>query len=426
MQKDNPWKRALAQLHEAAERAHSAPELLKRLEEPDNIIEVPVTITRDDGSRATFHGYRVQHNNILGAYKGGLRYHPNVDMDEAKALAFWMTMKTALIGVPFGGGKGGIAVDPKTLSEAELERLTREFTRQLAPHIGPERDVPAPDVNTNAKIMRWIENEYARVVGHAEPAVVTGKPLDAGGSEGRTEATGFGGVHALLAMLAHRGIEPKGLTVAIQGFGNVGSFLAQGLQQAGLTIVALSDSKGGIYVPAGIPDIAAVERCKEESGMLAGCYCVGSVCDIRNRETLGGSAITAAEALFVPADIIVPAALENAITEENAGRVRARFVLEMANGPTTREADALLRERGIEVVPDILANAGGVLVSYFEWEQNMRGERWGKETVLSRLETTMRSATENVMRRADEGGMSLRDAAYAVALERLARSPVLP
>lgn len=415
----NPWIRALAQLEESAARAGISGALLERLRSPDRVVDESIEIKKDDGSTAAFRGYRVQHNNILGAYKGGLRYHPNVDLDEAKALAFWMTMKTALIGVPFGGGKGGIAVNPKTLSEAELERLTRAFTRVLAPHIGPEVDVPAPDVNTNAKIMGWIENEYAQIVGRDEPAVVTGKPVGRGGSEGRTEATGFGGAHVLLKFLESRGVNPRGLTVAIQGFGNVGSYLALALEKAGMKVVALSDSKGGLYIQSGIESIEEVERCKEATGKIAGCYCVGSVCDLSNKEAMGGKEVSPSEVLSLPVDIIVPAALENAITAENAAAIGARYVLEMANGPTTAEADALLEARGIEVIPDILANAGGVLVSYFEWEQNRRGEIWTKDVVRARLKERMERATEEVVHEASLGGLSLRDAAYAVAFKRL-------
>ena len=416
---NNPWERAQEQLHAAARHLTLDPLLRARLEQPDRVIEVSIPITMDDGSVRVFDGFRVQHNNILGPYKGGLRYHPKVDMDEVKALSFWMTMKNAVVDVPFGGGKGGIAVDPKKLSEGELERLTREFTRKLAPVIGPTLDVPAPDVNTNGKIMNWIRDEYARVEGEDAPAVVTGKPLEQGGSEGRPEATGLGGSYALQALMRALGKSPVGMTVAIQGFGNVGSFLAQFLQESGFLIVALSDSKGGIYVPRGIKDLKAVETCKERSGRLAGCYCVGSVCDLTNMESMGGRDISPEEVLTLPVDIIVPAALENAITEENADDIKASIVLEMANGPTTLEADAMLAKRGITVIPDILANAGGVAVSYFEWYQNMHGETWGKEDVFKKLKEKMDSATQAVHAAHKEYNVSLREAAYIVALKRL-------
>src|SRR3989344_4283162 len=257
---DNPWTRALAQLHAAADALKLDPLELARLENPDRVVEVSGPICMDDGSARVFQGFRVQHNNIRGPYKGGFRYHPKVDMDEVKALAFWMTMKNALVDVPFGGGKGGIVVDPKKVSEKELERLTRGFAKALAPVVGPYVDVPAPDVNTNAKIMAWFRDAYEKEIGKKAPAVVTGKPIESGGSQGRTEATGLGGHYALEAILEKLGRNPEGLSVAIQGFGNVGSYLARYLQKAGLKIVALSDSKGGIYIPDGIQDLDAVEQ----------------------------------------------------------------------------------------------------------------------------------------------------------------------
>lgn len=415
----NPWERAQAQLARAAHTAKVDAFLLASLGEPDRDVEVSVPIIMDDGSTRVFKGFRVQHNNILGPYKGGLRYHAQVDMDEVKALAFWMTMKNAVVGVPFGGGKGGVVVDPKGLSEGELERLTREFTRKLVPLIGPTRDVPAPDVNTNPKIMSWIVDEYARAIGNMSLAVVTGKPIEKGGSEGRTEATGFGGSYVLLSLLKKMGRSPEGLTVAIQGFGNVGSFLARALKDAGMKVVALTDSKGGIYIEEGIPDIDAVQACKESKGQLAGCYCKGSVCDISQAEDMGGRDITSSEVLELPVDIIVPAALENALTEENTPRVKASIVLEMANGPTTAEADAIFKDRGTIVIPDILANAGGVATSYFEWKQNTLGEHWEKENVLKDLKRLMESAFEDVYEASEKHSMTLRDSAYIVALKRL-------
>jgi len=360
----------------------------------------------DDGSVRVFSGFRVQHNNIRGPYKGGLRYHHDVDMDEVKALSFWMTMKNALVDVPFGGGKGGIAVNPKELSEGELERLTREFARGLAPVIGPELDVPAPDVNTNGKIMDWIRDEYEKTVGHPSPAVVTGKPLNAGGSEGRTEATGLGGSFALDEILRLRGVSGKRKTVAIQGFGNVGSYLARYLQKSGYKAVALSDSKSAIFLGKGFNDIDALEVFKKEHGSFAGYP--------------DAKAIEPNDILTLPVDIIVPAALENAITADIARQVKASVVLEMANGPTTPEAEEILRANGVTVIPDILANSGGVAVSYFEWSQNMNDEHWLKADVFKRLEKKMHAAADAVYRTARERGITLRDAAYIVAIERLA------
>lgn len=387
---------------------------------PERIIQVAVPVRMDDGSVRVFEGFRVQHNSARGAYKGGLRYHPAVDMDEVKALALWMTMKNAVIDVPFGGGKGGVAVDPKSLSQAELERLTRVFARALSPVIGPERDVPAPDVNTNGVIMSWFRDEYEKIIGASAPGVVTGKPLGQGGSEGRIEATGFGGCYALLRVLERLGIDSKGKTVAVQGFGNVGSYFARAAHAAGMKVVAVSDSKGGIYIPDGIPDIEAVERCKQESGKVAGCYCVGSVCDVSNLASMGGRDIAPEEVLELPVDIVVPAALENAITEENAPHITATFVLELANGPTTLAGDAVLAGRkDMTVIPDILANAGGVAVSYFEWYQNMHDESWTKDDVLAKLKEKMVTATDAVFDTAQAHQVTLRDAAYMTALTRI-------
>ncbi len=400
---NNPWERALVQLEKTVACADLDQGLLMRLQTPDAVIQVPVPVTMDDGTTREFRGYRVQHNNILGPYKGGLRFHPAVDLDEAKALAYWMTMKNAVVDVPFGGGKGGIEVDPKALSEGELERLTRSFTRALAPYIGPETDVPAPDVNTNARIMSWIVDEYEKVTGASAPAVVTGKPLERGGSNGRTEATGLGGSYVLLSMLQKKGLDPKGMTVAIQGFGNVGSFCAQYLHEAGMRIVAVSDSKSGAYVPEGIDPRQALAY-KKTHGSFAGF----------------GTDISPEDVLTVEADILVPAALENAITDANAGAIKARIILELANGPTTIAADDILAKKGVVVIPDILANAGGVVVSYFEWLQNRTDQNWSTEIVYKELRKKMEAAVQQVAVCSAVQKITLRDAAYVVALRRLA------
>lgn len=419
MADNNPWTRAKKQLQTAAKNFPIDPMLLARLQNPDRVVEVSVPLKMDDGGIAVHQGFRVQHNNIRGPYKGGLRYHPRVDMDEVKALSFWMTIKNAVVDVPFGGGKGGVNVDPKQLSEGELERLTREFARKLFPVIGPDVDVPAPDVNTNGKIMAWILDEYSKLAGRETPAVVTGKPLERGGSQGRAEATGLGGCYTLLAILRTLKKKPEGLTVAIQGFGNVGSYLAEYLHEAGLTVVALSDSKGGIYVPSGIASIKEVQKCKERSGKVSGCYCIGSVCDMDNMKKLGGREISPEKILELSVDILVPAALENALTKENAKRVKARIILEMANGPTTEEADAIFKSKGIIVIPDVLANSGGVAVSYFEWYQNIHNQSWGKNDVFKKLKEKMDSACARVYAIAHELKISLREAAYVSALQSL-------
>lgn len=403
---NNPWQRAQNQLKIAAEHVDISSELLERLQKPDNIIEVSIPVQMDDGRTETFQGYRVQHNNIRGPYKGGLRYHPNVDMDEVKALAFWMTMKNAVIDVPFGGGKGGITVDPKKLSPGELERLTRAFTRELAPYIGPNKDVPAPDVNTNGTIMHWIRHEYASITGKDEPAVITGKAVEHGGSLGRTEATGLGGFYALEEYLKQTG-QSNNLSAAIQGMGNVGGYVAGYMAESGFSIKGLSDSKSAIFVENGIEHMDAVRGHKETRGTLRG--------SVKNAGDISPDDIVS-----LPVDILVPAALENAITGENAESVQARIILELANGPTTTEADEILQRMGIPVIPDILANSGGVAVSYFEWYQNMHGETWSKDDVFKKLSELMRAAVSTVIDVSKEKNVSLRTAAYIVALRRLA------
>lgn len=412
MQKNNPWTSAQTQLETVAHKADIHPDLLLRLKNHDRILDLSVPVEMDNGTKQFFKGFRVQHNNLRGPYKGGLRYHPQVDMDEVRALAFWMTMKTALVDVPFGGGKGGVSVDPRNLSEGELERLSESFGRALAPNIGPMIDVPAPDVNTNGQIMSWIRTAYEKTVGAPTPAVITGKAITDGGSQGRTEATGFGGVYVLTAFLNQSDKQGVGKTVAIQGFGNVGSYCARALIAAGYTVVAIADSSGAIYADEGILNIDALEAHKRTTGLLAGFP--------------GTREISSQDILTLDVAILVPAALENAITKENAGAVKASIVLELANGPLTPEADSILRERGVVVLPDILANAGGVTVSYFEWYQNMNNEQWTKEMCLKKLEEKMQRATAQVVAMASKTNTTLREAAYLVALERLTGNDETP
>jgi glutamate dehydrogenase/leucine dehydrogenase len=418
MSQNNPWQQAQKQLAKTAKQIDLNPLTHAHLSEPERIIEVNLSLRRDNGDITTVKGYRVQHNSHKGPYKGGLRFHPNVSMDEVKALAFWMTMKTALIDVPFGGGKGGITIDPKTLSESELEQLTRLFTKRLAHTIGPDKDIPAPDVNTNAKIMSWIADEYSKHIGTHTLAVVTGKPIENGGSQGRTEATGLGGAFVLLEITKRLGLNPQDLTVAVQGFGNVGYYVAYFLQRHGFKIVALSDSKGGIYVPDGIEDIEQILACKKEKGKLAECYCIGSDCDISHKEKVNGRDVTPEEVLTLPVDIIIPAALESVITEKNANQIQAKYILEMANGPTTSEADEILKKRNVTIIPDILANSGGVAVSYFEWYQNIHHESWDKGDVFEKLKSKMFKATDAVLQTQNEYHTTMRDAAYITALKR--------
>ncbi len=415
----NPWIRVRAQIKKAATKIVLNPLFESTILNPDLVAEVSVPLRMDNGRTKIFKGFRVQHNRIRGPYKGGLRYHSHVDMAEMKALAMLMTIKNAVVDVPFGGAKGGINVNPKKLSERELESLTREFARKLAPLIGPRIDVPAPDVNTNSTIMKWIADEYAMVTGKVQPAVVTGKPVEIGGSEGRIEATGLGGSFVLQELVKKLGKKPAEMTVAIQGFGNVGFFIAKFLDKTGFKIVAISEENGGIYLPDGFGDIEVLYKCKEKKGFVAGCYCKGSVCDLENKEKMGACDIGAAEVLELPVDIIVPAALGNAITADNAGKVKAKIVLEMANGPTTSKANEILDKKGIAVIPDILANAGGVVVSYFEWYQNIQNEKWSKKKVLDKLEQKMKSAVDKVYETSEKYKVDLRQAAYILALSRL-------
>lgn len=408
MDHTNPWESAKKQLAKATAHLSLDPLLLATLEHHDRIIEVSVPVKMDDGVIRVFDGFRVQHNNARGPYKGGLRYHEEVDMDEVRALSFWMTIKNSVIDVPFGGGKGGIRVNTKEMSEGELERLTREFTRKIAPVIGPDMDVPAPDVHTNGKIMLWIVEEYAKVVGKTELAVVTGKPVGHGGSEGRTEATGLGGSFALAALAPKLGKQLAGLRVAVQGFGNVGSYVAQYLEEAGSIIVAISDSQTGMHNNKGIKNIKAIREYKEKTGKLEGCP-----------ELAGAEHIAHDDVLKLEVDVIAPSALENALTIDNAPHIKASIVLEMANGPTTAEADEFLNSKGVVIIPDILANSGGVAVSYCEWKQNRLNEQWKKEVVFDFLQEKMNTAAAGVWDIAQQYKVSLREAAYMLALKRI-------
>jgi len=415
----NPWRRTKTQLIEAAEKISLDKFLLSKLLNPDRIVETVIPIKMDNGQIKKFKGFRVQHNNLRGPYKGGLRYHRHVDMTEIKALAMLMTLKNAVVNVPFGGAKGGIAINPKSFSENELKALTQEFTKRLAPIIGSDVDVPAPDVNTNPIIMDWITKDYAELTGKKDLAIVTGKTLGNGGSQGRTEATGLGGSFVLEEVARKLNKKPEGLTVAIQGFGNVGFYLAKFLREKGFKIAAIAEEDGGIYIPNGIDDIEALQSCKKKKGLIAGCYCAGSVCDLENKEKLGAINIGPSEVLELPVDIIAPAALGNAITEKNASKINAKIVLEMANGPTTTKANRILSQKGILVIPDILANAGGVAVSYFEWFQNKNGGKWTKEKVFAELEKKMKLAVDEVYKISQEHNSDLREAAFILALKRL-------
>lgn len=399
----NALQNALQQLSRAADVAQTSPALRERLSHADRIIDVHFPVQMDDGSERLFHGYRVQWNNLRGPNKGGLRFHPETDVDEVQALALWMTIKCAVVGIPYGGGKGGVTVDPKTLSKAELERLSRAFTRAIADVIGPHKDIPAPDVNTTPEIMDWIADEYGKVVGAASPAVVTGKTIAAGGSLGRGAATGQGAWVVFDAFRQALGMEIK--TAAVQGFGNAGQEIARLMHVNGIKVVAISDSKQMVRNDAGL-DILGLIEAKKKGGM-----------DSQLREN---DVKSLPEDIFaVPCDVFIPAALENSLTTETAPKLSAKFVLEVANGPTTAEADELFRTKGIVVAPDVLTNAGGVTVSYLEWKQNLANEKWEEKRVLDEMTVILQDASRQVIEKQKTSGQSYRTAAFMVALGRL-------
>ncbi len=411
---DTLFTRALARLDEAAEHIDVCAEVIERLRHPKAIIAVSIPLRMDDGSLRIFDGYRVQHSDLLGPGKGGLRFHPDVDLEELEALALWMSCKCALMELPYGGAKGGIAVNPKKLSMMELERLSRGFIRRIADFIGPGADIPAPDVYTNARIMGWMMDEYSEVVRQRTPGAFTGKPVALGGSQGRSGATGYGGYVCVRELARRREWTAKNTTVAVQGFGNVGQEAARLLYEDGYRVVAVSDSGGGIYDPQGL-EIPALIRGKNRGNKLKHMYCDHSVGD----EQPDARRISNARLLELEVDILIPAALEDVITEDNAEQVNARVVVELANGPTTFEADRILEQRDIMVIPDILANAGGVTVSYYEWVQNRSGDYWTAEEVRERLDARMCGQFNTVLDLAAEKTLSPRMAAYVLVLKRL-------
>ncbi len=405
---------------------------LEEFLEPDKVLEVNIPVKLGT-ELVTFKGYRSQHNNNLGPYKGGLRFHPRVNKDEVMALSLWMSLKTAVIGVPFGGAKGGIAVDPKVLTEKQLENLSREYARRVFDILGPEKDVPAPDVNTNSKIIDWMTDEYVKLSQKSSIRQVQDKKVKSQklnelyatftgkskyGLSGRTEATGFGGVIVLKELAKKLNLNPKKTTIAVMGFGNVGYYFADLASKSGFQVIAVSDSKGGIvkngeghFVSLDIP---LVFECKQEKGNLAGCYCAGGVCDTR-----GGQMITNEELLGLPVDILIPAALEDVINENNMQNIKAKIIIEMANGPISPKAHHYLTGKGITIVPDILANSGGVAASFIEWEQNMKNKTYKKDVVLKRLEKLMIAAFANVWEESKKNKTNLKEASYLVALKKL-------
>jgi len=406
---------ASGRLDAAVRHASVSEDTLERLRLPKSVLKVSIPVRMDDGSLRTFPGYRVRYDDSRGPTKGGIRFHPGVNVDEVQTLAFWMTFKCAALDLPFGGGKGGVTVNPKELSQLELERLSRGYVNQIADFIGPDVDVPAPDVYTNQMVMGWMMDQYGIINRRIVPAVITGKPLSMGGSAGRTSATADGAFDVIVALREELGLGARP-TVAVQGFGNVGAILAELLHRAGFRVVAASDSQGAIHRTEGL-DAPSVRRVKEETGELRAVSGDGSEPEEVDHEKISGE-----ELLALDVDLLIPAALENAITEENADEVRARAIVEVANGPVSPEADSILADRGVAVVPDILANAGGVTVSYFEWVQNRTGLYWTLEEVRQRLRARMTSEAERIGALAAAKEIDLRTAAYAHALSRISNA----
>ncbi len=408
MSSTNAWINALEQLDNVAQRINLEPNLHARLRQPRRALEVAIPVAMDDGSEQVFTGYRVQHNLARGPAKGGMRYSLAVDEDEVKALAMWMTWKCAVVSIPYGGAKGGVTVDPKALTPRELERLTRRFVAELLPIIGPEKDIPAPDVGTNAQVMAWMMDAYSSYIGHTVTGVVTGKPLSVGGSAGREEATGRGVAITTREIARRTGLTLSGASVVIQGFGNVGGATAQILdKEFGCRIVGVSDARGAYYNPKGF-DIRQIAEAAPMHGSLPA--------------EVAGERVDASEFLSLPCDILIPAALENQITQSNADKIRPKMIVEAANGPTTPNADIILRENGVTVVPDILANAGGVTVSYFEWVQGRDEYFWSADEVNNRLEKIMVNACVEVWTIAQRENCDLRMAAYISGVGRVAEA----
>ena len=406
----NAWAVAQQQFDLAAEKLNLDPGLRGVLREPRRELTVHFPVKMDDGTVRVFTGYRVQHNLSRGPAKGGIRYHQDVSLDEVKALAMWMTWKCAVVGIPYGGGKGGVIVDPKKLSRRELEGLTRRFATEISIIIGPERDIPAPDVNTNAQTMSWIMDTYSMHVGYTVPAVVTGKPISLGGSEGRNEATARGAVYCIVEAANHLKLDLKGAKVVVQGFGNAGSIAAQLMTAEGSTIIAVSDSQGGIRNDAGL-DVERVIKWKQEHGTVVGFP--------------GSTAVSNKDILEIPCDVLIPAALENQITGQNAGRIQAKIGAEAANGPTTPEADATLYERGVFLIPDILCNAGGVTVSYFEWVQDLNRDHWSEAQVNAKLKEIMTRAFGETLALSLRHEVNMRTGAYLLAVDRVAQATAM-
>lgn len=399
----NPFQNAMVQLDRAAKIKNFGDEFIARLRQPNRDVRISIPVKMDDNSLKIFEGYRVEYNNALGPYKGGIRYHPDTEINEVKALAFWMTIKCAVANIPMGGGKGGITVDPKNLSKGELERLSRGWVQGLSDVLGPYKDVPAPDVNTTPEIMAWMSDEFEKMTGDQTRATFTGKPIENGGSQGRRAATGLGGFYVFDSLRAQIHL-PEKCKVVIQGFGNVGSNAARIFAENGHTVIAISDSKSAIVKEDGL-DLGKIETHKKETGSL--------------KDFPGAKNINNEELLELSCDLLVPAALENVITGDNADKIKARAILELANGPITPEADEILFKKNISIIPDVLANSGGVVVSYFEWDQNLKNETWTEKEVNEKLLSTMNDAAQKILEKTKENKTYLRMGAFILALQRI-------
>jgi glutamate dehydrogenase (NAD(P)+) len=407
--RENPFRLAQEQLQKVADTFGIDGRLVEVLQQCKKTVEVSIPTAMDDGSVHAFAGYRVTHNVSRGPSKGGMRYHPDVTQDEIKALAMWMTWKCSLMGLPFGGAKGGVVCDPKSMSSRELERMTRRFTSEIINEIGPEKDIPAPDVGTNAQTMAWIFDTYSMNKGHSVLGVVTGKPLTIGGSLGREEATARGATFCLQSALGKKGQSMQGQRVAVQGFGNVGAYFAKFIAEEGATVVAISDSAGGVYNANGI-DVAAAFAHKRGGGSLS--------------ELKGGEHITNEELIALDCDVFAPCALEQVVTKENADQVKAKVIVEGANGPLTPTADEILEGNGVMILPDVLANAGGVVVSYFEWVQGLQEYFWKEDEVNARLNSIVTRAFDETWATYEDRKTSMRMAAYGLAVQRVAEATV--
>lgn len=415
---ENIFTDALKRLNSAYQHVHIDPEAIERLKHPKAIMQVSLPLRKDDGSLAMYTAFRVHHNDTRGPTKGGIRFHPKLTLEEIKALSFWMTIKCAVVGIPFGGAKGGIVIDPKQLSKLELERLSRSYMDLFASFVGPNKDIMAPDVYTNSMIMGWMMNEYSKIKREYSPAVITGKPIPLGGSYGREGATGRGAFYCIQELAKKNNWQPKNIRVAIQGFGNVGQNIAFFLHEAGYKIVAVSDSKGGIFREEGF-DIPSLIQVKNRTREIQAAYCTGSIC-----ENIEADKISNEELLQLDVDLLIPAALENQITKDIAEKIKAPVIVELANGPTSFDAEPILNRKKVMVVPDVLANAGGVIVSYFEWVQNRNGYYWSDEKVQQRLQDIMVTEFLNVYKIMETKHVDMRTAAYIHSLNRYSEAVI--